>query len=99
MHKAIGYLEEAVRRDPRYAQAYAALAAAYDLVGMYEILPPDRSFAKAQEFANRALQLDETLSEAYTASSRRVLLAIWLGLRRPGLSARHRTGLKFRPRA
>ncbi|MCU1294636.1 MAG: hypothetical protein JWP08_3486 [Bryobacterales bacterium] len=67
MYKAIGYLEEAVRRDSGYAQAYAALAAAYDVVGMYEILPPDRSFAKAQEFANRALQLDETLSEAYTA--------------------------------
>ncbi len=67
MKKAVGYFEEAIRTDPRYAPAYAGLAVAYDLLGTYEVLPPDESFPKAKDFADQALQLDDTLAEAYTA--------------------------------
>ena len=67
MNKAVGYFEQAVRRDPQYAQAYSGLAIAYDLLGTYELLPPDKSFPKVKEFASKALRLDNTLSEAYTA--------------------------------
>jgi TolB-like protein/DNA-binding winged helix-turn-helix (wHTH) protein/Tfp pilus assembly protein PilF len=67
MSKAVGYFEQAVRRDPQYAQAYSGLAIAYDLLGTYELLSPDKSFPKVKEFASKALSLDNTLSEAYTA--------------------------------
>lgn len=37
-----------------------------NLLGTYELLPPERSFPQAIEFAGKALQLDSTISEAYT---------------------------------
>jgi TolB-like protein/DNA-binding winged helix-turn-helix (wHTH) protein/Flp pilus assembly protein TadD len=67
MNKAVGYFQQAVHRDPQYAQAYSGLAVAYDLLGMYELLTPAESFPKVKEFASKALRLDNTLSEAYTA--------------------------------
>jgi TolB-like protein/Flp pilus assembly protein TadD len=67
MYKAIVYFREVVQRNPGYAPAYSGLAVAYDLLGMYEVLPPQDSFPKVKEFANRALQLDDKLAEAYTA--------------------------------
>jgi tetratricopeptide (TPR) repeat protein len=56
-----------VERDPQYGPAYAGLALAYDVLGSYEVLPPEKSFPNAKSFASRALQLDNTLAEAYTA--------------------------------
>jgi TolB-like protein/Tfp pilus assembly protein PilF len=67
INKALAYFNKAVQRDPQYAQAYAGLAVTYDVVGMYHFLPPDASFARVKGFANKALALDNTLSEAYTA--------------------------------
>jgi tetratricopeptide (TPR) repeat protein len=66
-YKAVEYFQQAIREDPRYAEAYAGLAKTYDLLGTYELLPPKESFPKAREAANNALQLDGELSEAYTA--------------------------------
>jgi TolB-like protein/DNA-binding winged helix-turn-helix (wHTH) protein/Tfp pilus assembly protein PilF len=75
MSKALAYFRQAVQRDPQYAQAYAGLADTYDLLGSYEVLPPEESFPKAKEFAGKALQLDNTLSEAYAA--RAVAASFW----------------------
>jgi TolB-like protein/DNA-binding winged helix-turn-helix (wHTH) protein/Tfp pilus assembly protein PilF len=67
MNTAADYFQRAVQRDPQYAQAYVGLALAYQLLGSYEVLPPDRSYPLALKFANLALELDGTLSEAYSA--------------------------------
>ena len=67
MHIAADYFQRAVQRDPRYQQAYVGLALAYQLLGSYEVLPPDKSYPLALKFANKALELDDTLSEAYSA--------------------------------
>jgi TolB-like protein/DNA-binding winged helix-turn-helix (wHTH) protein/Tfp pilus assembly protein PilF len=66
-YKAVEYFQQAIREDPRYAEAYAGLAKTYDLLGTYELLPPKESFPKAREAANNALHLDGALSEAYAA--------------------------------
>jgi TolB-like protein/Flp pilus assembly protein TadD len=66
-YKAVEYFQQAIREDPRYAEAYAGLATTYDLLGTYELLPPKESFPKAREAANNALHLDGALSEAYAA--------------------------------
>jgi TolB-like protein/Flp pilus assembly protein TadD len=66
-NKAADYFQQAVRIDPRFAEAYAGLAKTYDILGTYGILPPNECFPKATEAADKALQLDDTLSEAYTA--------------------------------
>lgn len=67
IRKAVGYFQTVLQRDPEYAPAYAGLALAYDVLGSYELLPPEKSFPNAKSFASRALQLDDTLAEAYTA--------------------------------
>jgi TolB-like protein/Tfp pilus assembly protein PilF len=66
-NKAANYFQQAVRIDPRFAEAYAGLARAYNTLGTYGILPPNECFPKAREAADKALQLDVTLSEAYAA--------------------------------
>lgn len=67
MKKALDYFQSVLQRDPEYAPAYAGLALTYDLLGSYEVVPPEKSFPNARSFASRALQLDNTLAEAYTA--------------------------------
>ena len=38
-NKAVDYFQQAIRMDPRFAEADAALARTYDVSGMYELLP------------------------------------------------------------
>jgi TolB-like protein/Tfp pilus assembly protein PilF len=59
---AIRYYEEAIRRDPTFARAYAALAEAAHKV----YFQPER-LQVAKEAAERAVGLDSSLPEAYAA--------------------------------
>ena len=69
--KAIGYYEEAIRLDPRYALAYAKLSrAAVTLATSYAGLATkerEEAIAKARASAKRALELDPNLAEAHSA--------------------------------
>jgi TolB-like protein/Flp pilus assembly protein TadD len=69
--KAIGYYEEAIRLDPRYALAHAKLSDAAELlaVGYAGITTKEKEelIAKARASAKRALALDPNLSEAHLA--------------------------------
>lgn len=63
--KAIRYFEEALRKDPKFALALAGIAECYDLMGDEGYLPPKESFPKAEEFAKKAIELDDSLAEAH----------------------------------
>ncbi len=69
LRKAIGFYEEAIRLDPRYALAYAKLSvAAVNLATNFGGVPPEESkvlIAKARDSAERALELDPNLAEAH----------------------------------
>ena len=67
--KAIGYFEDATRRDPQYALAYAGLADCYGIIGatIYGSLPAAEAAPKAKAAATRALEIDPTLAEAETS--------------------------------
>ncbi len=67
IRKGIEYFQQAIAKDPRYAQAYAGLSRAYDTMGTYNFLPPSEAFAQAAAAASRALELDASLPEAHTA--------------------------------
>jgi TolB-like protein/Tfp pilus assembly protein PilF len=68
---AIGYYEEAIRLDPRYALAYAKLsAAAVNLATGYGGLATkerEEATAKARASAKSALELDPNLADAHSA--------------------------------
>jgi len=61
------YFEKAIAEDPGYALAYAGLADTFNLLGFYGIAPPTDAFPKAQAAAQKALELDESMAEAYTS--------------------------------
>jgi len=63
--KAIQYFEEALKKDSEFSLAYAGLAECYNLMGDEGYLPPKESFTKAEEFARKALKLDDSLAEAH----------------------------------
>jgi serine/threonine-protein kinase len=72
--KAIGYYEEAIRLDPRYALAYAKLSLnALNLATGYASLATkerEEAIAKARASAKRALDLDPNLADAHSAQGR-----------------------------
>jgi len=67
LRKAIDLFQEAVAKDPHYAQAYAAIAQSWVLLPAYEDSAPNDCFPKAQTAAEKALALDQSLSDAHTA--------------------------------
>ena len=73
MRKAIGYYEEAIRLDPRYALAYANLEqAARNLVANFSGVATkegQEAIEKARASANSALELDPNLAEAHSAKA------------------------------
>ncbi len=58
---------KAVALDPNFASAYAGIADAYSSLGMYGVIPPYDAMPKARAAAARAIELDPSLSEAYTS--------------------------------
>lgn len=67
--RSLEYFQQAIQADPNYALAYAGLADSYTLAGSYgySILPPKEAMPKAEEAAQKALVLDDTLAEAHTS--------------------------------
>jgi len=62
--KAIRYFEAAISKDPNYALAYTGIADSY--VGMaIDWADPGVVMPKAQEYASKALKLDQELGEAH----------------------------------
>jgi TolB-like protein/Tfp pilus assembly protein PilF len=66
LNRAIEYFRQAIERDSDYALAYAGLADAHAVLGVFH-LPPNEAFPQAREAAQSALRLDDTLAEAHAA--------------------------------
>jgi len=62
--KAREYFQQAIDRDPGYAQAYAGLAETYVYLSG---LPPQEAMPKAKAAARKALEADGSLAEAHVA--------------------------------
>ena len=65
--QAVTILEAVAARDPKFARAHALLAMAYAISGNYILDDTDARFAKALAAADRAIAMDSTIAEAYTA--------------------------------
>lgn len=63
--RAIRYFEQAIRKDSKFAMAYAGLAESYQRLATEEILSAKEGFPKAERFASKALELDNTIPEAH----------------------------------
>ena len=74
--KAIAYFNQAIEKDPGFALAYAGLANCY-VLHHGNPQPPREKMPKARAAAMRALELDETLSEAHTSLARVLAVYDW----------------------
>jgi TolB-like protein/DNA-binding winged helix-turn-helix (wHTH) protein/Tfp pilus assembly protein PilF len=91
--KAISYLQQAIQKDPNYAQAYAGLAATYAnwIPGLNR--PRDR-MPEAREYAMKALARDNTLADAHSVLGTVKLLYEWDW---PGAEEEFRQTMRFNP--
>jgi TolB-like protein/Tfp pilus assembly protein PilF len=67
LKKGIEFAQQAINLDPTYALAYVGLADSYNLLAGHGGLPPKETFPKAKAAAMRALEIDDTLAEAYAS--------------------------------
>jgi TolB-like protein/DNA-binding winged helix-turn-helix (wHTH) protein/tetratricopeptide (TPR) repeat protein len=94
LNKSIEYYQEAIKADPAYAEAYAALGDAYVLLSSYGDVGPSGALAKAQEAAERALQLGGGLAEAHTVLGAVKTDRDWNW---PGAETEYRRALELNP--
>jgi len=63
--KATDYFNQAVEKDPNYAQAYAGLADTYNFLGESGYIAPLQVWQNAKSAATHAVKLNDTLPEAH----------------------------------
>jgi DNA-binding winged helix-turn-helix (wHTH) protein/tetratricopeptide (TPR) repeat protein len=67
LRKAIEHFERAIHADPGYALPYSGLADCFLLLTTYGAISPRQGVPRAVRAASRALEIDDTLAEAYTS--------------------------------
>ncbi|PYU63343.1 MAG: hypothetical protein DMG55_00820 [Acidobacteria bacterium] len=65
--KAIVNFGRAIELQPRYAQAYADLAETYCWAAAMQSIPAQEGLLKARQAAMKALEMDESLSQAHSS--------------------------------
>src|SRR6476659_10548877 len=65
LRHSLEQFQSAVKVDPGFAKAYAGLADAYLILGIYNFLPAKEAMPKVKESIDAALQLDNSLCEPY----------------------------------
>jgi len=69
LKKSVEYFERAIQKDPAYAQAWAGLSDTYLFLTQWDSWPTQVAMQKAKVAALKAVELDETLSDAHVALS------------------------------
>ena len=75
--KALGYFQDAIKREPGYAAAYAGVADCYLELQWGSGMPSSTALAQARAAANQALELDPNLPEAHATNGELLLTADW----------------------
>jgi serine/threonine protein kinase/tetratricopeptide (TPR) repeat protein len=63
--KAIDFFNQAVEKDPNYAQAYAGLADSYNFMGDSGYVTPREVWQNAKSAATQAVKIEDSLPEAH----------------------------------
>jgi TolB-like protein/DNA-binding winged helix-turn-helix (wHTH) protein/Flp pilus assembly protein TadD len=65
LKRAQQYFEESIHNDPNFALAYAGLADAYVYSAFARTVPRDQAYRSAKNALSKALELDDSIGEAY----------------------------------
>lgn len=88
------YFQLALEKQPGYAAPYAGLAMVWACRQQIGIAPPSEATPKAKAAASRALELDDSLAEAYYA---RATIRTWSDWDFPGAEADWKRALEINP--
>jgi eukaryotic-like serine/threonine-protein kinase len=77
IRRAAQCFDRAAKLDPHYALAWAGLADAENMLGLYGLERPEAIRDRAKEAANRAVSLDPSLAEAHCALACVFLIHDW----------------------
>src|SRR5260370_3183871 len=67
LQQSIDFFQKAIKKDPKYALAYAGQADAYALLTDFNVLPAKEVLPKVKIAAGKAIELDDTLAEPHTS--------------------------------
>ena len=67
LRKSIDYFQRAISLDSTYAPAHSGLAYTLSMMGFYGFIAPQQAYTQAKAAAMKALALDSSSAEAYTA--------------------------------
>ncbi len=93
IEKGLGYLHEAVEKDPADPLAYAGLALGYCIIA-HSPSPPPYAISRARTAVLRGLALDENLAEVHLASALIKLHSDW---DRAGAEQAYKRALELNP--
>lgn len=65
VRKSLEYLEQAIKLDDNFAQAYSALSGCYVYLAAFGQIPAAEAHPKAEQYALKALELDPSLSDSH----------------------------------
>jgi len=94
MDKAIEYFQEAIALEPGYALAYSGLAQSYIRQSYLRGSERDETVEMARAAAQKAMDLDPDLAEAYTAQG---LIKVYFDLDWKGAEADLKKGVELSP--
>ncbi len=77
MNKAVEYFQQAIAKDPGYAQPYAGLADAYITQALHGVISREEALERSKAAVRQALEIDANLAEALAASAESKYLFEW----------------------
>lgn len=75
--KCVDCCEQAIAMEPDYAEAYAMVAGGYAYLGATGQMIPTEAFAIVKKYADKALELDNSIAEAHIAKATLQLYFEW----------------------
>ncbi len=77
IRQGISYFQQAIELDPNYALAYAGIADAYRSLGIGSEITPVESFARSKAAADRAIEIDPSLSAGHATLGMTLFWGDW----------------------
>jgi serine/threonine-protein kinase len=77
MKESIRYYEDAIEEEPNFALSYAGLADSYITLGDWIVLPQNEAYPKAIAAAKKALEIDDSLAQAYCSLAYLTAFYVW----------------------
>jgi serine/threonine protein kinase/Flp pilus assembly protein TadD len=77
MRESIRYYEAAIEKEPNFALSYAGLADSYITLGDWIVLPQNEAYPKAIAAAKKALEIDDSIAQAYCSLAYLTFIYNW----------------------